>query len=182
MDSKDFSQSKVYRYKPIRFYGIVFTLTWIFWFTAAFAGRRESDGGMSLTLMLLGLFVPSVTALCTVGLSKSAELKKDFRLKFTGLFRVKPLVVLAAIAAFGAIIAVSILLSTFFGQSLYQFSFVDDFSFAGGGSVALLTIILAAFLEELGWRGYAEDAIAFYCSWWKESLIFGLVLSSHGFM
>ncbi|MDR2553110.1 MAG: CPBP family intramembrane metalloprotease, partial [Treponema sp.] len=26
-----------------------------------------------------------------------------------------------------------------------------------------------------GWRGYAEDAIAYYCSWWKESIIFGLV-------
>jgi membrane protease YdiL (CAAX protease family) len=30
-------------------------------------------------------------------------------------------------------------------------------------------------LEELGWRGYGEDSIANYCSWWKESLIFGLI-------
>jgi membrane protease YdiL (CAAX protease family) len=41
----------------------------------------------------------------------------------------------------------------------------------------LLLLILVAFLEELGWRGYAEDAIASYMSWWKESLLFGLVWS-----
>ncbi|MDR0639361.1 MAG: CPBP family intramembrane metalloprotease [Spirochaetaceae bacterium] len=48
-----------------------------------------------------------------------------------------------------------------------------DFSFTIGGIPTLLTITLAAFLEELGWRGYAEDSIASYFSWWKESLIFG---------
>jgi len=165
----------VYKYRPIRFYGTVFTLTWVFWFAAAIVGHKTPDSDVSLTLMLLGLLVPSVTAVCTVLLSGSAALKKDLRLKFTGLFRVKPLIVVIAVLTFGAVVAVSILLSTLFGQALGQFSFADDFSFAGGGAVALLTIILAAFLEELGWRGYAEDAIAFYCSWWKESIIFGVV-------
>jgi len=168
---------KIYQYKPIRFYGIVFTLTWMFWFAAAIVGHNAADGGdgISLTLMLFGLLVPPVTALLTILLSKSAALKKDLRDKLIGLFRVKPFIVITAVVLFGAIIAVSILLSTFFGQSINQFSFTDDFSFAGGGGVALLTIILAAFFEELGWRGYAEDSIAFYCSWWKESIIFGVV-------
>jgi membrane protease YdiL (CAAX protease family) len=102
-------------------------------------------------------------------------LKADLKAKLFGAFRVKPIVVLIAIMSFFGIIAVSILLSTFAGQSLDQFSFVEGFSFSIGGSSALLTIVLAALLEELGWRGYAEDAIASYCSWFKESLIFGLV-------
>ena len=165
----------MYKYRPVRFYGTVFALTWAFWIAAAIVGQTAPESGAIMGLMLLGLFVPSVTALSTVLSSKNAALKRDLRLKFTGLFRVKPLVVLAAIAAFGVIIAASILFSTLFGQSLDQFSLVDDFSFAGGGAAALLTITLAAFLEELGWRGYAEDSIAFYCSWWKESVIFGLV-------
>jgi membrane protease YdiL (CAAX protease family) len=67
------------------------------------------------------------------------------------------------------------LLSTIAGQSLEQFSFVKDFSFSIGGTSTLLVLVLAALLEELGWRGYAEDAVASYCSWWKESVIFGLV-------
>lgn len=166
----------VYQYRPVRFYGIVFALTWVFWFAAALLGRVEAqDSGLSFVLMFFGLLVPPVTALCTVLLSKSAALKKDLRDKLIGLFRVKPLTVLIAVALFGAVIAGSILLSTLFGQSISQFAFADDFSFAGGGAVALLTIVLAAFFEELGWRGYAEDSIAFYFSWWKESLLFGLV-------
>ena len=166
---------KTYQYKPVRFYTITFLMTWIFWFSAAFAGHKSQNSSISLALMLCGLFVPSITALCMVAFSKSPELKRDLKLKFAGLFRVKPATVVLAILVFGTIIAVSILLSTLFEQSLKQFSFVDDFSFAGGGSIALATIILAAFLEELGWRGYAEDSIAFYCTWWKESIIFGVV-------
>ena len=168
---------KTYQYRPVRFYSIVFALTWVFWLAAAFAGRSStgSSEAISFALMLLGLLVPPATALLTILLSGSAALKKDLRDKLIGLFRVKPLNVIAAVALFGAIIAVSIFISTFFGQTLSQFSFTDDFSFAGGGVAALLTITLAAFFEELGWRGYAEDSIAFYCSWWKESIIFGFV-------
>ena len=167
--------TNIYKYKPVRFYATVFLLTWVFWCAAAIVGRAvpEAGGEISLTLMLFGLLVPPVTALCTILFSKSAALKHDLRDKLIGLFRVKPLVVLAAVLLFGSVIALSILLSTLFGQSLSQFSLTEDFSFGGGGVAALLTIILAAFFEELGWRGYAEDSIAFYCSWWKESLIFG---------
>jgi membrane protease YdiL (CAAX protease family) len=82
---------------------------------------------------------------------------------------------LLSIAVFCSIIAASILLSVLFGQSLNQFSFVGGFSFSIGGIPTIFTIILAALLEDLGWRGYAEDSIASYCSWWKESIIFGLV-------
>lgn len=151
--------NKNYQYKPVRFYGIVFALTWTFWFAAAIVGHNRADNsdGISLTFMLFGLLVPPVTALFTILLSKNVALKKDLRDKLIGLFRVKPFHVIAAIIVFGAIITVSILVSTLFGQSIDQFAFTDDFSFAGGGAAALLTIVLAAFFEELGWRGYAED-------------------------
>jgi len=165
-----------YKYRPVRFYGTVFAVTWVFWIAAAVVGHRvPGDSTIGFALMLFGLLVPPITALCTIMLSKNDALKRDLRDKLIGLFRVKPVTVISAIVIFGMIIIASILLSTLFGQSISQFSLVDDFSFAGGGVVALLTIILAAFFEELGWRGYAEDAIAYYCSWWKESLIFGVV-------
>ncbi|MCL2077559.1 MAG: CPBP family intramembrane metalloprotease [Oscillospiraceae bacterium] len=162
-----------YKYLPIRFYVIAFVLTWAFWIAAIFTGRSFADSGVSLSLMLAGLLMPSVTALYMVFTSKSTALKKDLRLKFVGLFRVKPLNIVISVLTFAAVIASSILISTLFGQSLDQFSFTDGFSFAGGGALALIAIVLAAALEELGWRGYAEDSIAFYCSWWKESIIFG---------
>jgi membrane protease YdiL (CAAX protease family) len=123
--------------------------------------------------MLLGLITPAVTAIVTICTSKSPELKKDFKEKMLGAFRVKPIIVLLSILIFGAVIASSILLSTLFGQPLSQFSFVGEFSFSIGGIPTLLTLIVTALLEELGWRGYAEDAIGSYCNWWNESLISG---------
>jgi membrane protease YdiL (CAAX protease family) len=125
--------------------------------------------------MLLGLFVPSVTAAVTILTSKNAMLKKDFRDKLWGVSRVKPKVVVIAVISFFLIIALSILSSLLLGESLSQFSFAAGFSFSIGGVPTLLTLVLAALLEELGWRGYAEDSIAAYCSWWKESWIFGVV-------
>ena len=138
-------------------------------------GHSGTDEGAATVLMLLGLLVPSITALVTVLTSKSAALKRDLRDKLVGAFRVKPVVVATSIALFFAVIAISILLSTLFGQSISQFSFVNGFSFAIGGVPTLITLIMTAFLEELGWRGYAEDAIASYMSWWKESLLFGVI-------
>jgi membrane protease YdiL (CAAX protease family) len=158
-----------YQYKPLRFYLTVFIFTWAFWIAAIFVPEH-----LRMPLMLLGLLVPVVTAIATILTSGSAALKRDFKEKMFGAFRMKPLVVITAIIAFFAIIAVSILLSTLAGQSLEQFSFTEDFSFSIAGSSALLTIVLAALLEELGWRGYAEDAIGYYFCWWKESLISAL--------
>jgi membrane protease YdiL (CAAX protease family) len=125
--------------------------------------------------MLLGLFVPSVTALTTVIKSKSAALKADLKAKLVSSGRIRPKIVILSIVIIFAVIIVSILLSALFGQSMSQFSFVAGFSFSIGGIPTLFTLVLTAFLEEMGWRGYAEDAIASYMSWFKESVIFGLV-------
>ena len=92
-----------YKYRPVRFFCTVFTLTWMFCFTAAVFGRSgtESSEGISFAFMLLGLLVPSGAALLTILLSKSAALKNDLRNKLIGFFRVKPLNVISAVRLFG---------------------------------------------------------------------------------
>ncbi len=157
------------------FFSAVFLFTWIFWFSAAIISRTDFDNGISIILMVLGLFVPSVTSLVMVLKSKSRALKKDYKDKLSGFYRIKPLNVIFAIAVMGLIIVISILISLLFGESINQFSFVGGFSFSIGGIPTLLTLVLTALLEELGWRGYAEDSVAFYCSWFQESIIFGIV-------
>ena len=166
-----------YKYRPIRFYLVTFGFTWLFWITAAFISRRESGSDISFLLMALGLFVPAVTSMVTVFTSKSPALKRDLRRKLVDAFNIKPAVAIGSAVLFAITIAVSILLSSFFGQSLNQFAFEEDFSFSIGGMSTLLLLVVVAFLEELGWRGYAEDAIASYMSWWRESLVFGVVWS-----
>lgn len=160
-----------YAYHPVRFYVTVFVCTWAFWIAAMFLENE----GLVMTLMFLGLCVPAVTAVCTVLFSRNAELKNDFKRKIVGFYRINPLSILIAILMFGAIVAVSILASTLVGQSLDQFAFVEGFSFSIGGTSALLTILLASVIEEVGWRGYGEDSIAQYCSWFKESILFGFI-------
>lgn len=102
-------------------------------------------------------------------------MKADLKRKLTGFYRIRPLSILAAVIGFMGIVALSILLSLFAGQSLEQFAFTEDFSFSVGGTSALLTILLAAVIEEVGWRGYGEDSVASYFSWFTESVIFGFV-------
>jgi membrane protease YdiL (CAAX protease family) len=165
-----------YQYRPVRFYGIVFLATWSLWFTAAFLSRRGPANGIGAALGLAGLLVPSVTAFFMVFSSKSPVLKNELKEKLFSTLRLKPLPIVLSIIIFFCIISVSIFLSTFAGQSLDQFR-VADFSFSIGGIPTLFILILAAFLEEFGWRGYAEDSIATYFNWWNESLISGLLWS-----
>lgn len=160
------------KYKPVKFYVSAFAATWIFWILAIVFGENIASG----LFMLLGLIAPSVVAITMVFTSGYEPLKKDFKRKILGFYTLKPVNLLIAIAGFICIVIVSILASTLFGQSLDQFAFTDSFSFTGAGiGSALLTILLASTIEEIGWRGYGEDSIAQYHSWFTESIIFGFV-------
>ena len=161
-----------YKYRPVRFYVLAFSTSWAFWLEAILFNE-----GLSCTIgMLFGLLSPAAVAVFTVFFSHSEKLKADFKRKIYGFYKLKPLNLLTAILVFASIVAGSILASTLFGQSLDQFAFTDDFSFRGAGlASAMLTILLASVIEEIGWRGYGEDAIAQYCSWFSESMIFGCV-------
>ena len=159
-------------YRPVRFYVTVFTCTWTCWFVAILL----KEGVVCTIALLLGLLAPSITAIATVFSSDDERLKKDFKQKLTGLYRLNPKVIVEAILVFLAIVFASITVSTFFGQSFNQLSFAEGFSFEGPGlASALLTIFLASIVEEVGWRGYGEDAIAQYNYWFKESIMFGCI-------
>ena len=162
-------------YKLVRFYVIYFAVTWAFWIAAAIICGTTNYNGISMLFMLFGLLTPAVTAVITIVTSGSSALKSDLKRKLVGFYRIRPLSILFAIIGFAVIIVLSILLSLLFGQSIEQFAFTKDFSFSIGGTSTLLTILLAAVIEEVGWRGYGEDSVASYFSWFTESIIFGIV-------
>ncbi len=163
-----------YKYRPWLFYARCFFATWAFWGSAIFL--QNSAKNISLTLLLLGLISPALVSIMTVFSSKNTSLKLDFKRKFN-ISRISVSNILMAIVTFFAIVVISVLISLVFGQSIKQLSFTNDFTFSISGFSALLTILLASVIEEIGWRGYGEDAIAAYCSWFKESIIFGVVWS-----
>jgi CAAX amino terminal protease family. len=149
----------------------VFALTWGFWILAIIFRNT----GMLMPFMVLGLAMPAVTAVVTVLTSGNRMLKEDLKRKLVGCYRIRPLNILLAVVLYGIAVAVSILVSALFGGSLSQFSFTEDFSFSIGGTSALLTLLLASVIEELGWRGYGEDAVGQYHNWFRESLIFAAI-------
>lgn len=168
----EYDPSEHYVYRPWRFYIIAYALTWGFWLLAILF---KNNTGLLFTFMLLGLLMPGATAVTTVLTSKNRMLKADLKRKFIGFYRIRPLYILLAVVLFGVVVAASIGTSVLFGGSPKQFAFTDDFSFSIGGTSALLTILLASTIEELGWRGYGEDAVGSYHNWFNESIIFGVV-------
>lgn len=161
-----------YVYRPKRFYLIVFALTWGFWILAILF---KNNNPLLFLFMLLGLIMPAATAIVTVLTSGNEMLKADLKRKLIGFYRIKPVYIIIPVIAFGIVVGCSIGTSVLFGGSPDQFSFTDGFSFSIGGTSALLTILLASVIEEVGWRGYGEDAVGYYHNWFKESIIFGCV-------
>ena len=162
-----------YKYRPVLFFVLTYIVTWAFWIPAIFIPES-----IALILMLLGLIAPAVISTLFVMFSGSDLLKQDLKNKLIGFYKVRWLNVLLAIVIFAAIVVVSILLSLAFGQSIDQFSFTDDFSFTGVGIAgALMTILVASIIEEVGWKGYCEDSIGNYMNWFRESVIFGAIWS-----
>lgn len=164
-------ENTTYTYKPKRFYIIVFALTWLFWGLAIIFKNTSA----LFVLMLLGLIMPATVAVVTVLTSKNKALKDDFKRKLVRFYRIKPLSLLFAIIVFILIAVISIFISLLFGGSIDQLSFTEDFSFSIGGASSLLIILLASIIEEVGWRGYGEDAVGSYHNWFTESLIFGCI-------
>ncbi|MBO4389593.1 MAG: CPBP family intramembrane metalloprotease [Lachnospiraceae bacterium] len=160
-----------YEYKPVRFYILVYLFTWGFWFLALLL----KDTPFMFAAMILGLLSPGTIAVVTVMTSGNKMLKQDLKRKLVRFYRIKPLSILGAVAIYGGIVICSILTSVLFGGSIRQFSFTEDFSFSIAGTSALLTILLASVIEEVGWRGYGEDAVGSYNTWFKESIIFGCI-------
>lgn len=160
-----------YTYRPVRFYVTVFALTWGWWLLALLF----RDTSVMFLFMAIGLFMPAVTAIVTVLTSKNKMLKEDLKRKIVGFYRIKPLSIVKAVLVFLVCVVVSIGISVLFGGSPEQFSFTEDFSFSIAGTSALFTMVLASVIEEVGWRGYGEDAVGSYHTWFRESIIFGCI-------
>ena len=167
------NDTEKYKYKPVLFFALAYVFTWIFWIPAIYLPESISP-----LLMLIGLMAPAIVSTVFIMASGSDLLKQDFKNKIIGFYKVKWLNVVRAVIVFAIVIVCSILLSLFFGQSLDQFSFTENFSFTGVGIAgAFLTITIASIIEEVGWKGYCEDSIGNYMNWFWESMIFGVLWS-----
>ena len=166
-----------YQYRPKDFFLYTFVFTWLCWGISVFDSIYYPGRTGYAILLAIGLFVPSIVATLMVMTSKNPALKRDFKEKLISLKRINFPNIFLGTAVFALVIVLSILISLLFGESKEQFSFVAGFSFSIAGIPTLITLSLAAVLEEFGWKGYAEDALADKQNWFNVSLIFGVLWS-----
>lgn len=163
--------STTYTYKPLKFFVTVFGLLGIFGLVLAkpqlIPGHPEVQ---LLLLMLLGLLTPFVTTLIMVYSSQNQQLERDFntRLRFSSIkLSLLPSVLLLAPATLG----LALITSWTLGQSLDQLALSPSFGLIN----ALITLILAPALEEIGWRGYGVDSLRARLNLLQTSILFAVL-------
>lgn len=168
---------KNYKYRTITFWGLTYILSWACWFVSAYLSQKPETGDSYTLFMALGLFAPAIVGIILVLTSGDKELKKDYVRKIFDIKRIRPLSVLWMVLAVFISIIVSILISLLFGEGIEQFSFAEGFSFSVGAIPTLSVLLLAAFIEELAWRGYGFECFTSRHNNYKATWIFAVVWS-----
>ncbi|MHC1702865.1 MAG: CPBP family glutamic-type intramembrane protease [Tenuifilaceae bacterium] len=162
-------------YKPFKFFFFTFLLTWVSWFLSAYFSFNENSKNIFVVLMIPGLVAPFCIALWMILASKNKRLTSGFRNKLFNLRLIKLESLPAIFLIMPFAVFISILISTFFGESFDQLKFSDGFSFSAGFMPVLLVLFLAASFEELGWRSYAMDSLRVKHNYFTATLMFSVL-------
>lgn len=162
-------------YKPLRFFVIIFLVTWISWALSAWFSFREESESLMVLFMIPGLVAPFTVAVVMIYTSKNGELRKKFISRLFNLRLIKASTLPAMLLIMPLAVTVSILISTLFGQPVSQLQLAEGFSFSAGFIPVLLVLFLAASFEELGWRSYAMDSLWERHNYFKATMIFAIL-------
>ncbi|MEZ4412813.1 MAG: CPBP family intramembrane glutamic endopeptidase [Gemmatimonadales bacterium] len=164
-----------FSYRPGRYFAVTFLATYILWILGAWASFNAP--ALYMPLMLFGLLAPFIVSSAMLFTSGDRTLKREYldRLYNPRRFDRKSLPVFLFVMPVAVLL--SIALSVAGGGSTDQFALAEGFSFSTGAVPVLVTLLLAAGLEELGWRGYAFDSLESRFGFVRASLIFGVLWS-----
>ncbi|HWQ96437.1 MAG TPA: hypothetical protein VN368_03580 [Candidatus Methylomirabilis sp.] len=130
-----------YDYKPLKYFFITISVTWLSLFTAAFFSHAKGLESYQIPAMLPALFAPFVIAMFMIYGSKNNELKDDFKNRLFNLKLIKlkfwPAILL--IMPFALFLATAI--SLLFGQPIEQFSISPEFTVFGGEAIFILMLV-----------------------------------------
>ena len=159
-----------YQYRPARFFLMTGAATWIPWLVGAYLASEKGKEAYGSLVSLVGLLAPLAVGLVLILTSGSRALQGDLKSRIVDLRRIRPVVLVVALAMPPVVMAVSIGLSLGFGQSRDQFRLFGDTSPL---PAIMTTMVLAPIIEELGWRGYGVDSLRARMGMLKASLLFG---------
>lgn len=161
---------------PVRFYFLATSITWVFWFIAAYISHNAPEtqlyraiGGI---LALLGLVSPMVIAFSMM--ASDPLLRHDLFHRVFRIRRTKPFYLfLTCFLMLGSLLLAQAI-SLLFGHSIDQFRLADTASFTFGLFPAWFLLFLAPLFEELAWHSYGTDSLRARFSLFTSSLIFAL--------
>lgn len=168
--------SKKIQINPFLFIPFVLTLTWIPWWLAVSTGRGMENLAVKV-LLLAGLLAPAVVALVFILLSEEAEYHWDYWRRIFDPTLISPgsyrLIFILPLT----ITVISVLGSTFLGESLNQLRIVPQVRAHLPSILVFIfyTFFIGPFPEELGWRGYWLDKLKDRMSGLRASLLVALV-------
>jgi membrane protease YdiL (CAAX protease family) len=137
------------RYRPVTFFALAFTLSWLPWFGAAWFSHRPDGLVPGIALQLAGLLGPFVSALL---LLRGAQWR-DFADRLVGLRRLNWLYLPVTILVMPLAAVAAVWISVRLGHSAAQRDVIPNLA----GMLPIM--VLAPLIEELGWRGYGVDAL-----------------------
>lgn len=177
-DSDSFSQSSG---SPWPFFGLVFLVSWLSWIPAAVLSQQPGTSAPGLLLMLGG-FGPSLAGVFMIYRSRGKNGRNDFWIRVISVRRIGWKWYTFIFLVFPALSSISLLWESASGSGIPFFP--ELAAFAKEPLLLLFLPVIAAQValigpisEELGWRGYALDALQARWNGLVSSLVVGFFWS-----
>ncbi len=143
---------------PIIFYAFSTIISWGFWLVAGMISHQVNPNRLAVTMLgFAGLVTPMLMAFWLI--HQDSNLKKELWERCINITKVKPVYLFIT----GFLMLISILLaqaiSLLFGYSINQFMITGHYTFVSGVFPVWFLLIIAPFIEELGWHTYGTDVL-----------------------
>lgn len=155
-------------YRPVGFFSWVFFLSWTPWILAAYFSHDPDKAVLTISLALLGLLGPATGALIMLTRANS-QIKADCKHR---------LLAISSISLLKLLFIFAVILFTLLGATWLSVQMGADpkqFQFSGSFMGMLPLALIAALMEELGWRSYGVDSLRAKMGMISATLLFALL-------
>ncbi len=168
--------NKTHQYRPLIYFILAFTITWVNGFILAAQSHQGED--KNIIFLLLTYMGPCIAALIMMFVFCNKSFRANFIKRICDLRLINKKYIPFTLFVLPITMVVSILISIVFGQPLEQLRFAENFKiFDGEVVLSMIVLVVVPVLEELGWRGYGVDSLASKFNLFETSMIFGVLWS-----